>query len=256
MSRLGAWTTTHYTVGGILVTAGSFAAFANGWWALMAAAGMGLAWRGVRLARAETRQLVMPPNHDAIGPGASTASLIEEKWLPEAERFSRLATVFWDAVRDQFERYGTLGHPTMRSGLDDRVTAAGWPDELGDADEDWPDGETVPLHTSAFFLGDFVKRLYANDMASFEPHREELAILSKRWWSRAENAADSPIESWLGPAVGAVNMTTVKLLWYVEIAKAEAIHNPAPDYRPCMFLRRILTPSGTDTSASLSTSDD
>ena len=41
--------TTHDTVGGILVTVGSMGFLANAWAGLLSGAGMGITWHGVRI---------------------------------------------------------------------------------------------------------------------------------------------------------------------------------------------------------------
>ena len=169
------------------------------------------------------------------------AEVVEANWLPEVESLSRLAGRFWETIGEQFSHFGTLGQSTLREGLGDRVRAAAWPDEIEDAWDDWDvdDGTTLPLGVSAFFLRDFANRLYEHDTAGFEDTRRELAILAYRWWTRAE--ADKAFERWLGATLGPVNIGTLKLLWYVEVARAESLKNAAPDYRPYVWLRELLT---------------
>ena len=164
-----------------------------------------------------------------------------DEWITELEDFSRHTRKFWDAVRDQFELYGTAGIATGGASLNGRVTAAEWPDELGD--DEWGDGTHLPQELSGALLRDFCQRMYQNGAAQeVEERRHELSILVKRWWMR-DRTGDTQFRVWLAEYLDHIHLNTTKLLWYIEEAKAVTIPKPDPDYRPYEFLREVLTGS-------------
>lgn len=165
---------------------------------------------------------------------------VESTWLPEVEQYRKHAKKLWEQLRVLFQSLGMYGQGGPPNALTIQVDNAGWPDDS-------------QLPQSA--LSDFVRRLYPGHQRRFEKQRFKMALLVDRWATRLEGASGVVFAVWLRGKLGPRHYRTMKLLRYIETAKAASIGNTSPDYSSLDRVGRVLNLSTPDTEADPRPSD-
>lgn len=166
-------------------------------------------------------------------------------WDEEFEEFRRLSREAWQQLDAGFVTKGFFGLSAAVDSLRPLVSDAPWP-------EDEADGQSDSELIAEGALRDFAKRLYlkggtqvfatAGELFAFDAQRQELAFLVKRWARQIETGDETAqrLAGALAAGIGATGLQTIKLMRYVEEAKAASISHEAPDYAPWRRLRQAL----------------
>lgn len=163
---------------------------------------------------------------------------IPSEWLTEHDSFLEATYRFWESLRHLYGRYGGFGgHVNNPDGLTGTIEAALWPDQW----LAWQTGQNVKGVAQAMFLKDFTDRAYQLDRGVIEKERHAMSMIVRRWWLMAEGDGGTAFRAWIRKSLQADSVrNTTKLMWFVEVAHAEAIGRSNPTFEPYEFMRELL----------------
>ncbi len=173
------------------------------------------------------------------------SALAIEDWNYEEERLGDLARDFWAVLQKAAERYAPGSeHVQRRRTLTDICHGATWPDEQPGEDHGEEDVGRELLQKFAEAVYPEVGNSAVGDggFIAFDTNRRALTGRFRRWAMRLPSGQGDELREWLVSQIKPSHETTLKMLWYMEIALAKrTVEVEAADYGYLAAIRDVFT---------------
>jgi hypothetical protein len=160
-----------------------------------------------------------------------------EDFDAEAAEFRGLSTPFWDRLERAFGRYNVSEVPSRIHTLRDMVDAAEWPDRIKRKPKSLVEPEPATVDEVLIEFVTCVYPQYGFELIPKEAYdefdllRRNVRRRIRQWGDRLQSVQRDEVREWLRAQIGRSDAGTIKLAWYLDVAKAEraSVKSPVED---------------------------